>query len=291
MKTETRISEALELMMRFAEATGVTDDEPPPRRYLWTDAFAVCNFLELSRLTGEQGYHQLALKLVDQVHQVLGKHRPDDPRSGWISGLDEEEGAEHPTTGGLRIGKPQRERGPKEPFNQRLEWERDGQYFHYLTRWMHALDQTSRATEDERYRLWAVELAKAAHGAFVRRVADNEPPHLVWKMSIDLSRPLVPTTGQHDPLDGYVTLSQLKAALPSRASKAKQPDLGPALSPHRTVLLNALEPLIAYRSVSEEIEQLWREPANRRNPTWANHRDINDVMLATSLIPEGALSL
>jgi len=25
---------------------------------------------------------------VDQVHRVLGRHRPDDRRSGWIGGLD-----------------------------------------------------------------------------------------------------------------------------------------------------------------------------------------------------------
>lgn len=30
-----------------------------------------------------------------------------------------------------------------------------------------------------------------------------------WKMSIDLTRPLVPSMGQHDPLDGYVTCLQL----------------------------------------------------------------------------------
>ena len=28
---------------------------------------------------------------------------------------------------------------------------------------------------------------------------------MVWKMSIDLSRPLVDSQGQHDPLDGLVT--------------------------------------------------------------------------------------
>ena len=32
-----------------------------------------------------------------------------------------------------------------------------------------------------------------------------------WKMSIDLSYPLVPAMGQHDPLDGLVTYSELQA--------------------------------------------------------------------------------
>ena len=73
------------------------------------------------------------------MHHVLGRHRDDDPRRGWISGLSEEEGERHPTRGGLRIGKPLNEREPDEPADSQLEWEQDGQYFHYLTKWMHAL--------------------------------------------------------------------------------------------------------------------------------------------------------
>ena len=89
----------------FAASTGLTDTSRIPRRYLWTDAFAVCNYLELYRQTGEQTSLQLALKLVDQVHQILGQHRKDSVRSGWLSGLDEEQAQQHPTQAGLRIGK------------------------------------------------------------------------------------------------------------------------------------------------------------------------------------------
>ncbi|MGA6935731.1 MAG: hypothetical protein WB041_10140, partial [Pseudolabrys sp.] len=42
------------------------------RRYLWTDAFAVCNFLELFQRTSDQQYRRCAEKLIDQVHSVLG---------------------------------------------------------------------------------------------------------------------------------------------------------------------------------------------------------------------------
>ena len=76
--------------MEFADLTGLLR-EGQPRRYLWTDAFAVCNFLELHRQTGDEEFRHLALRLVDQVHHVLGRHREDDKRSGWISGLSEEE--------------------------------------------------------------------------------------------------------------------------------------------------------------------------------------------------------
>jgi len=34
---------------------------------------------------------------------------------------------------------------------------------------------------------------------------------MYWKMSIDLSRPLVPSMGQHDQLDGLITFQQLEA--------------------------------------------------------------------------------
>ncbi|MBI5445580.1 MAG: hypothetical protein HY900_30740, partial [Deltaproteobacteria bacterium] len=40
------------LMTEFAERTGLTGSGGSPVRYLWTDAFAVCNFLELHRRTG-----------------------------------------------------------------------------------------------------------------------------------------------------------------------------------------------------------------------------------------------
>jgi hypothetical protein len=105
-----------EIMNEFAALTGLTSDKAP-QRYLWTDAFAVCNFLELYRQTNAERYKQLALRLVDQVHNVLGRHREDDPRTGWISGLDEQEGQLHPTIGGLRIGKKLNERRPTDRYD------------------------------------------------------------------------------------------------------------------------------------------------------------------------------
>jgi hypothetical protein len=113
-----------EIMIEFANVSGLLLAGPSPQRYLWTDAFAVCNFLELYRQTGNEHYKNLALLLVDQVHNTLGRHRADDPRTGWISGLDEQEGKMHPTIGGLRIGKEMKERRPEEPFDETLEWDR-----------------------------------------------------------------------------------------------------------------------------------------------------------------------
>ncbi|MBO3808163.1 MAG: hypothetical protein FGF50_00995 [Candidatus Brockarchaeota archaeon] len=218
---ENSLFKAKEIMEEFARQTGLLSDKPQ-RRYLWTDAFAVCNFIELYRQTGEAEFKNLALNLVDQVHYILGRHRGDDERKGWISGLGEEEGRKHPTIGGLRIGKELSERKPNESFDEVLEWGRDGQYYHYLTKWMHALNRVCKTTGDRIYNLWAMELAKTAHASFVYSTPSGVK-RMYWKMSIDLSRPLVQAMGQHDPLDGLITYVDLQ----STASKdADWPDLG-----------------------------------------------------------------
>jgi hypothetical protein len=203
-------SQVREIMTAFAHETGLTSDRDP-RRYLWTDAFAVCNILALYHRSGKAADLALARRLIDQVHHVLGRHREDDPRTGWISGLDEEVGEQHPTAGGLRIGKPLNERSPDAPYDPQKEWDRDGQYYHYLTKWMHALRQIAAVTRDPTYLRWAVELAETAHTAFTVRSRPGGRPRMVWKMSIDLSRPLVPSMGQHDPLDGAITYQSLQA--------------------------------------------------------------------------------
>jgi len=369
-------------MLAFAERTGLTSQRPE-RRYLWTDAFAVCNYLGLAQATGQAQYSELALKLVDRVHHSLGKHRPDDQRTGWISGLDAQQGEAHPTRGGLRIGKALPERKPGEPVDTELEWEQDGQYFHYLTKWMHALDQATRSTGQPVFNVWGRELAEAAQRAFVYPIGSGGRRRMYWKMSIDLSYPLVRSMGQHDALDGYVTSSQLgataaglrgaagrrvlddvaadfesmidrdglettdplglgglmadayrlaqlaeqgasvdvglkdnllEAALGGLEQYVRQGDLderaehrlafrelGLAIGLHAVALMRQrassraesvlLEKLGAYDAVRARVIAFWLEPAHQRASTWTEHRDIDEVMLATALAPEGFLVL
>ncbi len=376
------------IMRDFAESTGLTNTSIHPRRYLWTDAFAVCNFLELYRQTGEQEKLQLALKLVDQVHQTLGKHHKDSKRSGWISGLDDEQARLHPTKGGLRIGKKLNECQASEPFDEHLEWDRDGQYFHYLTKWMHALNRVSQVTGKEIYNQWALELAMVAHAAFTYTSPDGIK-RMVWKMSIDLSRPLVDSMGHHDPLDGLITYLELQAtseqfsAAPSELNLktqiedmvamcagrnwATQDSLGlggllsdayrliqligthdldentrlelllndieislqafvqqnqlhltaenrlafrelglsiglqaldkmqqiikqhPDQFSHVEKFSSSLRELSKFKPITKIINDFWLEPAHRVKKTWLDHADINNVMLATSLAPDGFL--
>ncbi len=377
-----------EIMTEFAEISGLSPTEPSPQRYLWTDAFGVCNFLDLYRQTRDEHYMHLALLLVDQVHAVLGRHRTDDSRSGWISGLDEQEGAKHPTKGGLRIGKEMNERGPEDPLDEQLEWDRDGQYYHYLTQWMHALACVGRVTGDPTFNMWAIELAKTAHAKFTYVSPRVREKHMYWKMSIDLSYPLVPSMGHHDPLDGLITYSELQAAAGKYSGRSSdlsaeiddmslicegkswttddplgiggllsgayrmaqlivadsfiRPDLldavladsltgldyfatksplklpadyrlafrelglsiglkalgrlpglleqYPGVFKKQPLLHSRIRNLMRYARLSELINTFWLESKNRESDGWTAHRNINMVMLATSLSPGGYLS-
>lgn len=225
MKRSSDIDSVKEIMLDFASITGLDPPSHNPKRYLWTDAFAVCNYLELYKQTKDESFLNLALKLVDRVHHILGRYRENDPRDGWISGLNDEYGEMHPTKTGLRIGKELNERLPSETFDERLEWDRDGQYYHYLTKWMHTLSRVSGVTGDPVYARWAVELAQAAHAGFTYSTPRGK--RMYWKMSIDLKRPQVPSMGQHDPLDGYITYNELQASV--RDFDPSLPDLAPEI--------------------------------------------------------------
>jgi hypothetical protein len=54
-------------------------------------------------------------------------------------------------------------------------------------------------------------------------------------------------------------------------------------------LRNKVEALAAYVPLSEKIDQFWLNENNREADSWTKHLDINMVMLATSLTPEGFL--
>ena len=377
-------------MTEFGRLTGLSPENNMPRRYLWTDAFAVCNFLGLYQATGGKEFKNLALQLVDQVHSVLGRHRHDDLRTGWISGLEEEDGRLHPTKGGLRIGKQLKERRRSDPLNERLEWDRDGQYYHYLTKWMHALNRVTNVTGDFTYNRWAIELARTAHTKFIYAPSCGSQKRMYWKLSIDLSYLLVPSMGLHDPLDGLVTYSQLQTTATEdpekstddlRAEVADMADMckgkswatddplgiGGLLSDAFRVaqlmmkgyfaqtgllgdLLDAslvgfrafakedplklpadyrlafrelglsiglgvverlpklveqnehtfgkdhdlkvrVKALKQYELLKESIENFWLQLENQEAESWIAHRDINIVMLATSLSPDGYLTV
>jgi hypothetical protein len=55
----------------------------------------------------------------------------------------------------------------------------------------------------------------------------------------------------------------------------------------RDSLQSLLETLSRYAGLAETIERFWLDPKNRESETWTTHLDINRVMLATSMAPEG----
>lgn len=182
---------------------------PPPSsgghrgRYLWTDAFGVLTLITMHReyekalakaaQAPDDRYLVLARRVVATVHEVLGSTRDGKARLPGAT-------AANPLGGGLRIGKMD-EHGP----------DADGQYHHYLTVWMFALNRLSLATGDPAYNEQAVALAKAIHPRFfVHR--ESTRPRMVWKMAMDLSVPLVASEGNLDPIDGYVVFRLLQGA-------------------------------------------------------------------------------
>ena len=52
-----------------------------------------------------------------------------------------------------------------------------------------------------------------------------------------------------------------------------------------------LSGLARFLPLNEIIESFWLEPINQQSHSWTGHRDINSVMLATSLASEGYLVL
>ena len=55
------------------------------------------------------------------------------------------------------------------------------------------------------------------------------------------------------------------------------------LFPDETLVKN----LEQYQSLADEIIHFWLSKENQQNSTWQEHIDINSVMLATALAPEG----
>jgi hypothetical protein len=52
-----------------------------------------------------------------------------------------------------------------------------------------------------------------------------------------------------------------------------------------------MKALKQYGALTEVIHNSWLQPENQEAESWMAHRDINMVMLATSLAPDGYLTL
>lgn len=231
-----RFQQALESVYgMFASIRDPSTWTPPAKsgghrgRYLWTDAYGVVNLLTMHReytvsldpetaanSVEKNRYLTLARRLIETVHDVLGRTRDGKAR---LRGATEE----NPLGGGLRIGKMD-ERGP----------DGDGQYHHYLTVWMFALNRMALASGEARYNRQAVALAKAIHPRFfVNRESDR--PRMVWKMAMDLSAPLVSSEGNLDAMDGYVVFRLLQDTA-TVMDAAESPSLADEIADYQRVI-------------------------------------------------------
>jgi hypothetical protein len=256
---------------------------------------------------------------------------------------------------------------------------------------MHALNCVRKVTGDPTYTRLAIELAQVAHSRFIYTSPPGNRKRIYWKMSIDLTYPLVLSMGQHDPLDGFVTYKELQATATrdfgesspfglklevadmaeicrdinlvtvdplgiggllfdasriaqlvmqgslknvslletvvnsallgveafAREDSLEYPgeyrlafrELGlsiglsavkdllrwieenPSLFYRNILLHRRVEDLMDYAPLREKIERFWMDKKNREAATWIEHREINMVMLATSLAPKGFLMI
>ncbi|KAM7185384.1 hypothetical protein V8F33_012436 [Rhypophila sp. PSN 637] len=188
-------------------------------RYLWTDAFGLLNLITLSRELSNPAYLTLAKSLVRTVHQILGRTR--DQKSLLPLATDSS-----PLKGGLRIGKVD-EYGP----------DSDGQYHHYLTLWMFALNRLSLATGEKKWNRMAIELARGIHPYFVFRRGENGSKRMVWKVSTDLRQVLVPSEGHLDAATGYVVYRLLKQTAEERFGDSTEGLLDDEINDYKEIML------------------------------------------------------
>ena len=139
------------------------------RRYLWTDAFAVLNLVSLAEACPSETtkFLGLANQLVDTVHDSLGK-----PRSALSQHAMQPDASSPSGYVGLRIGK----------VHSRVVTDAgmsyDGQYWHYIDKWLLALIRLGRPQE-------AARVAKCVFGHFY----DATGGGMRWKLSVDATAP------------------------------------------------------------------------------------------------------
>jgi hypothetical protein len=80
---------------------------------------------------------------------------------------------------------------------------------------------------------------------------------------------------------GFRAIEKIRELIEQKSGFLRKKDSLPSL----------LKTLSEYAGLRETIERFWLEEANREAESWIAHHDINWVMLATSLTPDGFLEL
>jgi hypothetical protein len=198
--TAKRMSDALRLLDSVYSPVSAPDFPRPlptrdsgkcangDRRYLWTDAFAVIAYTSFADALeraeamdssefecAPERYRRAANLLIDAVHAGLGAPRsasaPDAMRA-------DESGISPTGFVGLRIGK--LHSAAQTDAGMAL----DGQYWHYIDKWLLALVRAGRADD-------AAAIAKVAFPPFFDAgpAGDGRGGGIRWKLSVDASAP------------------------------------------------------------------------------------------------------
>ena len=103
----------------------------------------------------------------------------------------------------------------------------------------------------------------------------------------------VPTDTLQNPSEHRLAFRELGLSIGLRAIEKIQMLIKehPENFANSKLLDSQLASFLKYLDISEAIEKFWLEPKNQKSSTWREHLDINSVMLATSLAPEGYLML
>jgi hypothetical protein len=126
--------------------------------------------------------------------------------------------------------------------------------------------------------------------------ADFEQPHLL-EILFDSSLPGLESCAREDPLklpvEYRLPFRELGLSIGLRAVEKSRGLIEENRGVFRKIhaLHSRVETLMRYAPLAERIEAFWLEGKNREAGSWVAHRDINRVMLATSLAPDGFLTI
>lgn len=174
------------------------------RRYLWTDAFGVLNYISISQLYESRGDPQQAAKykraadtLVSVVHECLGS-----PRSKKLEDAMTKDDSSPTGHVGLRIGKVH----SRKVTDYGMSY--DGQYWHYVDKWLLALARSGHVSE-------GIQIAKSCFPYFFDDGGDGSgwAGGIRWKLNVDASAPpsLQRARASDDTLVALIVFSILEA--------------------------------------------------------------------------------
>ena len=95
------------------------------------------------------------------------------------------------------------------------------------------------------------------------------------------------------PTSGRLAFRELGLAIGLRALPiiADAVDKNRSTFKSRPALHQCIDMLLSYETLSDEIVGLWLRHAEHQPESWKAHQDINEVMLATAIIPDTFLSV